>query len=165
MKTGVRHLFSLILPILTVVLIPYWLLNANPSSDTRWEAGTAIFWIARSGGVGLTAGGLAIFVWCISLFARIGKGTLAPWDPTSNLVANGPYRHVRNPMIASVAMMIAGLTLFWGSVALSIYLIIFVAINHIYFIFSEEPGLEKRFGETYRVYKANVPRWIPRVKP
>ncbi|MBT5920444.1 MAG: isoprenylcysteine carboxylmethyltransferase family protein, partial [Alphaproteobacteria bacterium] len=30
---------------------------------------------------------------------------------------------------------------------------------------SEEPGLEKRFGETYVRYKENVPRWIPRLTP
>ncbi len=29
----------------------------------------------------------------------------------------------------------------------------------------EEPGLEERFGEDYRRYKANVPRWIPRLTP
>ena len=29
----------------------------------------------------------------------------------------------------------------------------------------EEPGLEERFGEDYRLYKENVPRWIPRLKP
>ncbi|MEW5718671.1 MAG: hypothetical protein AB1817_08610 [Chloroflexota bacterium] len=28
----------------------------------------------------------------------------------------------------------------------------------------EERGLEKRFGEEYRIYKQNVPRWIPRAK-
>ena len=27
------------------------------------------------------------------------------------------------------------------------------------------PALEQRFGEDYRLYKANVPRWIPRVPP
>ena len=36
---------------------------------------------------------------CITLSVRIGKGTLAPWDPTFSLVAVGPYRYTRNPMI------------------------------------------------------------------
>ena len=30
---------------------------------------------------------------------------------------------------------------------------------------SEEPGLSKRFGEAYAIYKRHVPRWIPRLKP
>jgi protein-S-isoprenylcysteine O-methyltransferase Ste14 len=33
-------------------------------------------------------------------------------------------------------------------------------MNHLYFILSEEPGLERRFGESYAEYKRAVPRWI-----
>ena len=29
----------------------------------------------------------------------------------------------------------------------------------------EEPGLQRRFGDDYRRYKANVPRWVPRATP
>jgi protein-S-isoprenylcysteine O-methyltransferase Ste14 len=111
------------------------------------------------------AGGLALFGWCVSLFARVGQGTLAPWDPTRNLVAVGPYRYVRNPMISAVVLMLIGQALYLGSSAIGIWAFIFVCINHVYFVLSEEPGLEERFGEPYRVYKANVPRWLPRLKP
>jgi protein-S-isoprenylcysteine O-methyltransferase Ste14 len=51
---------------------------------------------------------IALFAWCVILLARVGQGTLAPWDPTRRLVAAGPYRHVRNPMISSVLMMLSG---------------------------------------------------------
>jgi protein-S-isoprenylcysteine O-methyltransferase Ste14 len=37
--------------------------------------------------------------------------------------------------------------------------------NHIYFVYSEEPGLAERFGNEYTEYKKNVPRWIPRLTP
>jgi hypothetical protein len=40
----------------------------------------------------------------VTLFVRDrGRGTLAPWSPTSELVVAGPYRVVRNPMITGVA--------------------------------------------------------------
>jgi protein-S-isoprenylcysteine O-methyltransferase Ste14 len=100
----------------------------------------------------------------VGLFARVGRGTLAPWDPTRKLVAVGPYRYVRNPMISGVALMLLGQALFWPSVAIAIWAGLFILINHLYFIFSEEPGLESRFGENYRQYKANVPRWLPRIR-
>ena len=41
----------------------------------------------------------------------------------------------------------------------------FFVVNHAYFIVSEEPGLEKRFGDDYRRYKQHVPRWLPRRTP
>ena len=33
--------------------------------------------------------GFAMWVWTVRLFARIGRGTLAPWDPTKRLVVEG----------------------------------------------------------------------------
>ena len=88
-----------------------------------------------------------------------------PWDPTRKLVVAGAYRYVRNPIILSVIILLAGEALFFGSYGIAVLAILFFVINSLYFIFSEEPGLEKRFGEAYREYKKNVPRWIPRWKP
>jgi protein-S-isoprenylcysteine O-methyltransferase Ste14 len=98
----------------------------------------------------------------VLLFARVGRGTLAPWDPTRQLVAVGPYRYVRNPMISSVAAVLAGQVLLTGSRVLALWLLVFVLFNYAYFVFVEEPGLERRFGDPYRHYRARVPRWIPR---
>jgi protein-S-isoprenylcysteine O-methyltransferase Ste14 len=166
MLTTLRHLLSiLLLPFLVVVVVPYWLLTAFAAGDTHWDVGSMLVWLPRSTGAVLFVIGLALFSWCVSLFARVGRGTLAPWDPTRNLVAVGPYRYVRNPMISGVALMLLGQALLWGSWVMGIWAGAFVFINHIYFVLSEEPGLERRFGERYRLYKANVPRWIPRMRP
>ncbi len=43
--------------------------------------------------------------------------------------------------------------------------ILFFAVNGVYFPLSEEKGLEQRFGDDYRRYKQNVPRWLPRLSP
>ena len=161
-----RHVLSiLLLPFLVVVIVPYWLLNTFVAYDARWGNGSLIGRLPRAAGVVSIIGGLVLFSWCVSLFARVGKGTLAPWDPTSNLVAKGPYRFIRNPMIYGVALMLLGQALLWGSWVVGIWACVFVLISHIYFMLSEEPGLEKRFGEVYRVYKTNVPRWVPRLRP
>jgi protein-S-isoprenylcysteine O-methyltransferase Ste14 len=95
----------------------------------------------------------------------MGKGTIMPWDPSHRLVVAGIYQYVRNPMILSVIMIVAGEALLFASIWLGLVALIFFAINHVYFILSEEPGLEKRFGEEYMEYKKNVPRWIPRLRP
>jgi hypothetical protein len=44
--------------------------------------------------------GLVLMVATIRLFVVVGRGTLAPWNPTKRLVVQGVYRHVRNPMSA-----------------------------------------------------------------
>jgi protein-S-isoprenylcysteine O-methyltransferase Ste14 len=161
-----RHILAiLLLPFMAVIVLPAFLHNTAASYDSHWAETTPIAWAGYITGVLFAWLGFTLFVLCLNLFAIVGQGTLAPWDPTRKLVAVGPYRYVRNPMISGVAMMLIGQALFWGSWVIGLWAGIFIVINHTYFIWSEEPGLEKRFGESYMIYKANVPRWVPRLKP
>ena len=99
------------------------------------------------------------------LFAEIGHGSAAPWDPPSDLVIHGMYRYVRNPMVLGVLSTVLGEALLFGSMPL---FALFVALwigNHILFVKSEEPELIQRFGSDYVQYMENVPRWIPRRSP
>lgn len=116
-------------------------------------------------GLGLLALGLTLMTITIRQFAREGKGTLAPWDPTQRLVVNGVYRHVRNPMITGVLCNLAGEALLLRAPAIAAWFALFLLVNAIYLPFFEEPGLVKRFGDDYRRYRAAVPRWIPRLRP
>jgi protein-S-isoprenylcysteine O-methyltransferase Ste14 len=106
--------------------------------------------------------GLALVVWTVRLFVTEGRGTLAPWDATTRLVVRGPYRHVRNPMITGVATILAGEAVLFQSWGIAILLAGFVAVNAVYFPLVEEPGLSRRFGPEYDVYRSHVPRWVPR---
>ncbi|HEU5398013.1 MAG TPA: isoprenylcysteine carboxylmethyltransferase family protein [Gammaproteobacteria bacterium] len=161
----IRHLLSiLLLPGMAAGVMPWWLLHSCAGLDSRWPDVPAA-WMARIVGALVLAAGLGLFGWCVLLFARVGQGTLAPWDPTRKLVAVGPYRHVRNPMISGVALVLAGLGLIMGSWLVAAWAGAFFCINHAYFLLSEEPGLEGRFGGSYREYKAAVPRWLPMLKP
>jgi protein-S-isoprenylcysteine O-methyltransferase Ste14 len=40
-----------------------------------------------------------------------------------------------------------------------------VGLNLVYIPLVEEPGLERRFGEPYREYRAHVRRILPRLRP
>lgn len=165
MLKTLRHILAfLLLPLIAVIFIPAWLFYAFANYDTRWAGMTLLTWtgfIAGSLSVWL---GFTLFFWCVNLFAFIGQETLSPWNPAHKLIVAGPYRHVRNPMTGGVALMLIGQSLFWGSWVIALWAGIFILINHVYFIFSEEPGLEKRFGEIYINYKNNVPRWVPRFR-
>ena len=166
MLTLLRHLAAiLLLPFVMTVIVPRWILSAWEASDTRWPVGSDLEATGRVLGALLLIAGFALFAWCVSLFARVGRGTLAPWDPTRRLVAVGPYRYVRNPMISGVAMILAGEALFFGSRYLAGWLCVFALFNHAYFLVVEEPGLLRRFGVYYAEYRAAVPRWIPRLRP
>jgi len=166
MLTVLRHLLSiLLLPFIVVVIVPALILLFWETDGNFWGMGSPLVWLGRIAGFVLGVAGLVLIGWCISLFARKGRGTLAPWDPPRNMVVSEPYQYVRNPMIVSGFVMVLGEALFWGSWRIAAWACFFLVMNHFYFVLSEEPGLEKRFGESYRVYKANVPRWIPRFRP
>jgi protein-S-isoprenylcysteine O-methyltransferase Ste14 len=157
----VRHLLSIaLLPFVVVVLVPRWLL-ARDAPDVALPS-AALLASGRIAGALVFAAGFTLFLWCVLLFARVGRGTLAPWDPTRKLVVVGPYRHSRNPMITAVCAMLAGEALFFPSARIGVWLLLFIAINHTYFLLLEEPGLVARFGEEYERYRRDVPRWLPR---
>lgn len=109
--------------------------------------------------------GLLIFIKSVNLFIKIGNGTLAPWNPTKNIVIKSLYRYVRNPMLIGVILFILGEALLLQNGNILLWVIFFFLANTIYFIFSEEPGLRKRFGEEYDDYCDHVPRWLPRFTP
>ncbi|WP_377510533.1 methyltransferase family protein [Octadecabacter sp. R77987] len=108
---------------------------------------------------------IALAATTMRLFVLQGKGTPAPWDPPTKFVVSGPYSYVRNPMLTSVMIMIAAESIAFSSFALLGWAVVFFALNTVYFIYSEEPALERRFGSVYRHYKSAVPRWVPNLRP
>jgi protein-S-isoprenylcysteine O-methyltransferase Ste14 len=162
-KLFVRALFSLLLPVTITVIIPlFFILSFNNYLLAFNSILSSIMLIL---GILLMFLGLLFLIYTNKSFLEIGKGTLAPWDPPKKLVVEGAYRHVRNPMISSVLMIVLGESLIFSSIELFLLFMLFFIVNHIYFVYSEEPGLIKRFGDDYIEYKKNVPRWIPRLKP
>jgi protein-S-isoprenylcysteine O-methyltransferase Ste14 len=161
-----RHARAIaLLPGTVVVVVPAIILLRGDGPEVGWGLDGVLGALPVLLGVALIAAGVAFWAWTVRLFARIGEGTLAPWDPTRHLVVEGPYRHVRNPMITGVQVALLGEAALFGSVALLIWFGAFFAINCVFFLVFEEPDLERRFGGEYREYKLGVPRWIPRRTP
>lgn len=153
-----RHLRAIgLLPVMVTVVVPGILV---------WRGGPARpQWALALPGLALLALGIALVAWTVTLFVRVGRGTLAPWDPTSRLVVLGPYRHVRNPMISGVLAILLAEAALFGSLSLLLWATAVFAVNAVYLPLVEEPGLRRRFGEEYDAYRANVPRWVPRLRP
>ena len=116
-------------------------------------------------GVLLLAAGLLLFASSLRRFVTEGEGTLAPWDPPRRLVVRGPYRHVRNPMISGVVLVLFGEAAVLLSRPHVMWALIFLAVNALYIPLLEEPFLAERFGDAYREYCRHVPRLLPRLRP
>ncbi len=159
------HAFSFVLPFVVLIIVPAFLLVLSTDHSLGWEIDPVVNILLRLVGFTLIFSGVALLVVCIRLFSRIGQGTLAPWAPTRKLVVEGPYRRTRSPMISGVLIVLLGESILFSSLPILSWFLLAWAINHIYFIKSEEPALLARFGGDYRVYKENVPRWIPRRTP
>jgi protein-S-isoprenylcysteine O-methyltransferase Ste14 len=160
-----RWLLSIVaLPGMVLVVVPAvilwvgWLMGkpVEPASpeDFQFWAGTALAFL-----------GAGLGIWSTSMFFRHGDGTPAPWDPPRRFVVRGPYRHVRNPMILGVILLLLAEALCLQSWVLAVWATVFLLANAIYFPQVEEPALAKRFGEDYVRYCCHVGRWIPRLRP
>jgi protein-S-isoprenylcysteine O-methyltransferase Ste14 len=112
----------------------------------------------------LYAGGLTLLIRTASLFAQ-HHGSLAPWNPPTEMVVAGPYRFWRNPMISGVYAMLLGETLAFSSLPLGAWALTFIVGMSSHIFFQEEPALRERFGDAYLRYCRAVPRWLPRLTP
>ncbi len=146
--------FTIFVPGFWTVLVPYWVVGRGARMELRPAAVAG--WILAGAGVALY---LACAFWC---FALRGKGTPAPIDPPKRLVAEGPYRIVRNPMYWGVAFVMMGEALAFHSLALAEIGVAFFAGTSLFVLLYEEPTLRRKFGAEYEVYCQLVPRWIPR---
>ena len=152
-------LFFFIAPGPVAGLVPWWI--------TRWQLrapfGGSDF--SRLVGAVLIAVGLAPLIASFARFAWDGLGTPAPVAPPSRLVVTGFYRRVRNPMYVALLIILSGEALFFSDVRVFFWALMFWAGCHLFVLGYEEPALKRTFGIEYETYRANVPRWLPRLRP
>ena len=111
--------------------------------------------------------GFAVALRCVWDFGRTGHGTPAPIAPPKRLVVVGFYRYVRNPMYVGFFAGWIGLWIVFGRfsvIAMAVACGVVLGV-HLFVRFYEEPTLRQMFGEEYKVYCRNVPRWTPRLRP
>lgn len=130
-----------------------------------WRAPIAVSSVRAVVGLLAIAAGAALVIACIANFARHGGGTPAPMDAPRELVVQGPYRYVRNPMYLGAALAMLGEWLRVPSSPFATYIALWFAAVAVLVITYEEPTLRAKFGESYERYTQEVPRWIPRARP
>lgn len=97
----------------------------------------------------------------IDLAGVIAMGSLARMngqDP-DRLITEGAFRYSRNPQNVGIAIAGVGVALL-GDSGLALALVAAsIAVFRIYLVF-EEAHLERVFGEEFRRYRAETPRWL-----
>jgi protein-S-isoprenylcysteine O-methyltransferase Ste14 len=83
---------------------------------------------------------------------------------SDSLVADGPYRHSRNPLYLGNVLLAVGIGFLASRVG---FLILAVGMTLFTYrlIFREEAGLLASQGESYRRFFASVPRMMPSLRP
>ena len=150
-----------------LVIAPGIVAGYVPWLICRWHVEAPLLGIFsfRIVGVVLIAAGLPVLLDSFARFALQGLGTPAPIFPTQHLVVTGWFRYVRNPMYVAVVSLILGQGLFFGSISILEYGVAVLVGFYLFVLLYEEPTLRRSFGLEYDEYCANVPRWIPRLRP
>ena len=151
--------FLVIAPGIVAGLVPWWI------SRWRFEPSLLGFWPVRIVGALLICAGIPMLLDSFKRFALEGLGTPAPVFPTRHLVVHGLYRYVRNPIYVAVASLILGQGLLFGNSGTLEYGALVGLGFHLFVLAYEEPTLRAAYGEEYKEFCANVPRWIPRLTP
>lgn len=147
-------LFTLVVPGTVAVLGPLLIARGHaPASGAGFAIALALLGI-----------GGAIYAWCVWDFASFGRGTPAPIDAPKKLVLRGLYHYTRNPMYVGVLTVIAAWVVLFQVVSLALYGAMVGTCFHLFILLYEEPHLEDLFGGDYAAYKAEVGRWLPRLR-
>jgi protein-S-isoprenylcysteine O-methyltransferase Ste14 len=123
-----------------------------PKSETRIA-------FARLLGIASVAGGVAIGAATIAQLRAAGTN-LDPYKPSTALVTGGPFRFSRNPAYFAATAIYMGVAIYARSLPAFVLLPIVLALLDRLVVAREEAYLERTFGDTYRTYRAAVPRWF-----
>jgi protein-S-isoprenylcysteine O-methyltransferase Ste14 len=128
-------------------LLPTHVLEVLLTREARIGIG-AIFFLA-SAGLGVPA---------LLAFRKAGTH-VEPWKPASALVTGGIFRRLRNPMYVGLMLFLIGLAIALASDGMLVMTVVFALAIHFGVVRREERYLAAKFGEAYRRYRDEVPRY------
>jgi protein-S-isoprenylcysteine O-methyltransferase Ste14 len=152
-------------PLVWLVAIPLvhgvvpWAVSLLATRHGWAEGGPAVWNLV---GLVPVAAGAVVLCWLMVLgfahLADVPERVPLDWSPKL-LMTRGPYAFSRHPMYLGELALWLGWAILYGSVPV---LVGFVALAVVVRVLApkEERALEAKFGETYRRYRARVPRWV-----
>jgi len=141
-------------PVLLLIAVVLMVVLHYVLPVARWLA-----WPWRALGALPIAMALLVGFWGAVQFRRHDT-TIIPFEQSTALIAEGPYRYSRNPLYISMTLILVGLWILLGSLSPVVVVPLFVWWISSRFIANEERHLEAQFGRTYLEYKTKVRRWL-----
>ena len=150
------HYRGLVIPALLATLLVF----GKPADALRDATVARAFTIAGIA-VALLGQLLRLFVVGFAYIKRGGKNRRIYAD---DLVTEGVYAHVRNPMYVGNFLILVGLSIVYG--APLGFVVGVPALGFVYFaiVVSEEAYLREKFGAAYDAYTRDVNRFVPRLR-
>jgi protein-S-isoprenylcysteine O-methyltransferase Ste14 len=109
-------------------------------------------------GCGLILAGVALAAGGRRTLTRLGTN-VSPLRPTTALATGGVYEWTRNPLYTGGTAVMIGIAFVFAIDWLVLLMAPAVLVLHFGVVHREEQYLEQKFGDSYRQYKARVPRY------
>ncbi len=169
----------LMVAVIFIGFLAPWIEWLHLGTRTMGTRTTAWLWLGfEAGSLGLSSAAgiqlvtaLAILIAALAAIIRIW-GTAYLGTATVNnaqmkagsVVADGPYRYVRNPLYVGSFLMVAVISVLMPPSG-ALFTLIVLGLFLLRLILGEEAFLASRLGESYAAYKWAVPRLIPSFRP
>lgn len=155
----------------------FWIAFATYSIDQQNAGAAIVDAIAHWRGVQASAAAYHVIFAVGALFC-IAAAAVRTWGTaylnsdvmvdarlhTSRLVADGPYRYLRNPLYFGNILLAVGFGLMSSRVGFAILVLGMILFDY-RLILREEAGIRESQGESYGAYCAAVPRLLPALGP
>jgi len=108
--------------------------------------------------------GLALFT--LGLFLRIWSQMHLHYRLKEHkvLTMTGPYARVRNPIYMGNTLILVGTTLIAELMWFAPVMLLVCMLTYSLTVRYEERHLSEKYGEPYREFLTQVPRWVPRIQ-
>lgn len=129
-----------------------------PVARYGWVSGIPSFW--NDVGLVLVPCGIMLVAWAVRVHHAHGSdGRSSDMVPTYLLI-RGPYHYTRNPMYLGYLLIWLAWSIFYGSISVLVAFLVLYAVFQFIVVPHEERTLDNKFGDEYRRYKKQVPRWF-----
>lgn len=153
---------------------PFWEPWLGLTAKSSWLTLSAA--LARAGWLGFQAATLVLLIsglvfailgaWFRVWGAAYADASLVRTSSTTGdaLLADGPYRHTRNPLYLGTLLHTVGIALLMPPAG-ALFAIASIWILQVRLALTAEPSLAARYGQLYRDYMVHVPRFLPAPRP